>query len=208
MTISILSKLPSAVIFGAAALVIGCGGRAESPAPAPAAPAEVAAPQETSPPKEASAPNTDRALTSTCALLSPELLQSLTGLPAKRWKKDLLDAESPELGTCAWKLDGAKPIILTLNVRSNPNPKKRTAWAEKILQKLLAEGRKDKKGTQYPYEAVSGVGDLAAFSQADGQLRWSEGQVLVYTLHTQKPELLTKDQFVAVAQAVSANTRS
>lgn len=196
------TAITCAMALVAATLLAACG----SPEKAPAKSTAQTAASAQKIPAEAAAtaePPAGRTLPAPCTLLPPAELQQLTGLEAKRWKRDLLDAEHPLLDTCAWRLDGDKPIILSLNVRSNPNAKRRTGWSAKILQKLLAQGRTDKKGTKFQYLPVPGLGDLAAWSQEDGQIRWSEDNQFLFTLHTQKADLLTRDQFVALAQAAS-----
>ena len=184
------------------ALLLACGSP-DPQAPADPAPTETPA-ARTAPPPPA---RLKKDLPATCALLPPDEVQALIGLPAKRWKKNRLETESPLLSSCAWRLQGTRPVILSLVVRTNPNPKKRKDWSRKVLQPLIAQGRTDKKGRHYAYRELSGLGSQAAFSSADGQLRWSEGHHLLFTLHTQKADLLTREQFLTLARAVSAKVQ-
>lgn len=184
--------------------LVACGEPTEESPEGPSSAAEASASQAPAPAAPSKPPELLEDLPATCALLPPDQLQELTGLEAKRWKRDQADNANPLLDSCAWRLDGDKPIILTLTVRANKSAKKRPDWSDDILQPLLTDGRTDKQGKNYPYEAVSGVGTRAAWSAADAQLRWSADNRYLLTLHTQKPGLLSKTQFLALAEAVNA----
>ncbi len=199
MTRSKLATTPALVLLGLIALTACLSPQEE----APTADTTTGAPVPQTGPKPPTL-HLKKELPTVCSLLPPDELRNLLGFPAKRWKQGNLGTDNPLLASCAWRLDAPKPVILSLVVRSNPKPQRRADWSRKILQPLIADGRTDKKGTNYPYEAVPELGSQAAWSSADGQLRWSEGHRYLFTLHTQKANLLTQDQFLTLARSVRA----